>query len=443
MSGKQINPDTTSRPDEDVLLDLNFVPQWAKKAPSANHYQDVEDRPRRHDRRDRPRREREDRPRPPRREPRPESSDRRSRPDHLPREPRAPQVELPVEIKFLPDQKTLSSMVRQIHHSKRAYPLMDLANLFLSDTKKHQVKIELSPDAGSFMLYQGKRSKMVATDRDVLLRQLLDDHLEDFFVKEELETEPPAGNFPMIGKIGDVLIGPPNHHSYADRLVEVHRTRYAGLPFERFKEKIETVRDEELIEQWKQQASKKTVYRLKDAPEGEGKEYSLVQAEEYVRTHIADAEIEEVDRAVLPADRAQKIRDANLIRMVRQAFQKESRFPLTLSFALRAAFRHLHLQIFKAGSNINFVTSVRPDPIAPDAAVETIRDVLEFIEAHPGANREQLIEGLRPGADKDSPQVHEILNPLRWLVEKGHLIEFFNGTFSVPSRRRQKQKPSV
>ena len=29
---------STGRPDEDILLDLNFVPQWAKKAPGENHY---------------------------------------------------------------------------------------------------------------------------------------------------------------------------------------------------------------------------------------------------------------------------------------------------------------------------------------------------------------------------------------------------------------------
>ncbi len=433
MPGKQIHPDSANRPAEEELLDLNFVPKWAKKEPSVNHYRRAEDRSPRTDRRDRPRRDRPDRSR---RESRTGRREQGPRPDRPPRGPRAPRVDLPVEIKFLPDQKALGSMVRQIHHSKRAYPLMDLAGLFLSDPKKHQVKIEVKPDPGDFRLYQGKRSRIVATDRDVLLRQILDDHLEDFFSKEDVEMEPPSGTFPMVGKIDHILIGPPNHHSYAERLAEIHRTRYAGMPFDRFKQKVETVRDEEQVEQWRQEASKKTVYRLKEAPEGESRDYTLVQAEEYVRTHIADTEIETVERAVLPAERARALRDADLMRMIQQSFHRETRFPRTLSFALRAAFRHLHLHTFKAGGNINFVTAVKPDPIAPDAAVETIREVLEFLAEHPGSNRQQLVEGLRPGAAIDSPEAHEILNPIRWLVEKGHLIEFFNGTFSVPSRRR-------
>lgn len=429
MSEHMTSKMNAGRPDEDILLDLNFVPQWAKKKPGENHYRSVEEHRDRPPRRDRERRERPGgAPRSGRRPPRQHDRERReSRPHQA-------KVDLPVTIKFLPEQKRLSSLVRQIHHSKRAYPLIDLAHIFLSDPRGHLVKLEVEPGVENFKLYQGKRSKMVATDRDVLLRQILDNHLDDFFEIEEVEVEAPSGVFPMIGKIDDVLIGPPNHHSYNDRMVEIHRTRYAGMPFERFKEKIQTVRDEELIEQWKKEASKKTVYRLK----GDGKEFSMVQAEEYVKTHIAETEIEEVSRAVLPSSLARRINDYNLIRMVREAWQQESRFPISLAFAMRAAFRHLHLHTFKAGKNINFVTAVKPDPIDPDAAVDNIRAVLEFLADHPGSTRQQLVEGLRPGAEKDSAEALEILNPIRWLVEKGHIIEFFNGTLSVPSRRRRR-----
>ncbi len=464
-----------SRPEEDILLDLNFVPQWAKKAPATNHYATDDhhrsERPARRDgdrrdgpRRDSPRGDRRDTP--PRRDaprrdaprrdtpargdaPRrdepsravsPRVSPAGERPVGVRREeaPRNERVELPVEIKFLPEQQWLASMVRQIHHSKRAYPLMDLANLFLADPKGHLVKIEVRPGSNGFKLYQGKRSKMVATSRDALVRQLLDDHREDFFVKEDIAVDPPTGVFPMIGKIGDILVGPPNHHSYAARLQEIYNARFSGMSFDHFKEKVQTVRDEALIEQWKQESSKKTVYRLKDAKEGEVKDFTLAQSEEYIRTQIADAEIEEVSRAVLPSSLARKIKDYNLICTVREAWEREIRFPLSVSFALRAAFRHLHLETFKAGKNINFITSVKPDPINPEKTVQHIRAVLEYLADHPGSTRDQLVEGLRPGSSKGSPEAHEIINPLRWLIEKGHIIEFFNGTLAVPSHRKHR-----
>lgn len=439
MSEQKTPTKNSGRPDEEILFDLNFVPKWAKKDPGENHYQVSEQRSSRREyrggsRQDGPPRSSDRRPlrrdgaRAPRRD-----DARALRRDFAPRPKR---VELPIEIRFLPEQERLASLVRQIHHSKRAYPLIDLAHIFLSDPRGHMVKLEVDPEADGFTLYQGKQSNMVATDRDVLVHQIIENHLEDFFEKEDLEVEPPSGAFPMIGKIGDVLIGPPNHHSYNERLAEIHRTRYAGMPFDRFKEKVQTVRDEELIEQWKQESSKKTVYRLKEGDSE--KEFSLTQAQDYVRTHIAETEIEEVTRAVLPSSLARKIQDYNLIRMVREAWQQESRFPISLAFAMRAAFRHLHLYTFKAGKNINFVTAVKPDPIKPDAAVDHIRAVLEFLGEHPGSTRQQLLEGLRPGAENDSPEAKEILNPIRWLVEKGHIIEFFNGTLSVPSRRQRR-----
>jgi len=457
MSDKTTAPTNSARPEEDILLDLNFVPQWAKKEPATNHYaadNRSERRPSR-DHRGGPPRSGEHRPsrdsRAPRRDgpPRGRSDDRRApqgdrspQGDRAPRReyaPRPQHMELPVTIKFLPEQKRLASLVRQIHHSKRAYPLMDLAHIFLSDPRGHLVKLELNPEVENFKLYQGKRSKMVATDREVLLRQIVESHLEDFFVKEEMDVEPPKGIFPMIGKIDDILIGPTNHHSYAGRLTEIHRAQYSGMPFDRFKQRVVSVRDEELVEKWKIEASHKTVYRLIDAPEG--KEFSKVQAEDYVRNHIADSEIEEVTRAVLPSSLARKITDYNLIRMVREAWQQESRFPISLSFSLRAAFRHLHLETFKAGKNINFITSVKPCPIAPEKAVENIRHILEFLIDHPGSTRQQLVEGLLEGKTDDAEKVHEIQKPILWLVDRGHLIEFFNGTLSVPSHRKNKRRP--
>lgn len=445
--------DDRMRPGEEVLLDLNFVPRWAKKEPGVNHY-GVSDRPPRRDRderrgRDARRGDGERRSRRPDGNSVPRRGDdaphraasfakgagQRSteRPEAMHRPRPAP---LPVEIRFLPEQKMLSSLVRQIHHAKRAYPLIDLAHLFLAEPKGHLVKIEVLEDAGDFALYQGRKSKMTATSRDILQQQILDDHLEDFFASETIEGEPPSGSFPLIARVGTTLIGPPNHHSYPDRLAEMHRTRYAGMPFDRFKEKVQTVRDEELVEQWKKEASVRTVYRLRDG--GDSREFSLFQASEFVRTHLVDAEIESVKRAVMPGTLARTLRDERLLHAVRDAFQRECRFPQTLSFALRAAFRHLHLHTFKAGRNINFITAVKPDPIRPEDAVDTIRCILEYLADHPGQTRQQLVCGLRPGAAPDSQEAHEILNPIRWLVERGHLIEFFNGTLSVPSRRRMR-----
>ncbi|HKL20710.1 MAG TPA: hypothetical protein VJ904_02825, partial [Tichowtungia sp.] len=145
MSENTSSTKSRNRPDEDVLLDLNFVPQWAKKDPGENHYHAAMERSERSDRRGGPRRDRREGPprsdrRPPRRDgdrPPRRDGDRPPRRDgarapHREFQSRPAKVDLPVIIKFLPEQKRLASLVRQIHHSKRAYPLIDLAHIFLS-----------------------------------------------------------------------------------------------------------------------------------------------------------------------------------------------------------------------------------------------------------------------------------------------------------------------
>jgi hypothetical protein len=411
----------------DVILDLNFVPQWARKPPGKNHYSGSETvqeerKPRRDDRRP-PRREgrRDDRPREPREE--------------RPRPPREPIKELPVAVSFLPEQKRLASLVRQIHHSRRAYPLMDLANLLIHDSEGYLVKIEVNKDAPEFHLYQCRQCKAVASDEETIINHIIGRHLTDFYDKEEIETEPPAGNFPGVARCRKtgILLGPPNHHSYTDKLNEIHQSRFAHLSLEEYKRNIEIVKDEELVNQWKEESRKQTVYKLKSDPEAEAIDHRKAEAE---FAKEVPGLYEPTHRAVIPAKVSQALEDRHVKQAIRRVWSKESRFPLTMSFAMRAAFRHMHLHLFKAGK-INFVTHIKPHPIKPEDTIPNIAEVLSFLKEHPGSTRQHLLEVLHPSLDPKSKEAKDALQPLGWLIERGHIIEFFNGTLSVPLGRRR------
>lgn len=421
----------------DVILDLNFVPQWARKPPGENHYgaKEYKESGRQHDRRDNrrddrrpPRRDSRDDRRPPRRD----SSAERPRPARPSHEPIR---EIPVSVSFLPEQKHLASLVRQIHHARRAYPLIDLANLFIHDNEGYLVKIEAKPDAAGFNMFQCKRCKAVASSEEMIVQHLLTKHLFDVYEKEEIETDPPAGQFICVARCrkSGVLLGPPNHHSYTDKLNELHQGQFAHLTLEEYKRSIETVRDEELIEQWKEESRKKTVYKLKSDPEAEPVE--LHKAEVEFKKQIPTM-YESTQRAIVPAKIAQGLEDRNISHAIRRVWTKESHFPLSMSFAMRAAFRHMHLYLFKAGK-INFVTHIKPHPVKPEDTIESIADVLRFLKEHPGSTRTHLLEVLHPSIDPASKEAAEALQPLGWLIERGHIIEFFNGTLSVPLGRRR------
>ena len=103
---------------------------------------------------------------------------------------------------------------------------------------------------------------------------LFDIHLifiafDERFEKAEVESAPPTGDFVVMARCGlsGTLLAPPNHHSYAARVREVRQALYPAMGEEQYRQRIESVRDPALIEQWKASCCRQTVYRLKQ-PEG-------------------------------------------------------------------------------------------------------------------------------------------------------------------------------
>jgi hypothetical protein len=418
----------------DVVLELNFVPQWARKPPGESHYTQKEysggDRPMRHGGRPSSRRDAQtgDQSRRPRRE----TFERRE----VRRPVREPVKELPVSVSFLPEQKRLASLVRQIHHSRRAYPLMDLANLMIRDAEGYLVKLEVEKGAEKLELFQCKQCRAVASSEEMIRQHIMSCHLTDFYEEEEVEADPPSGNFPGVARCTKtgVLLGPPNHHSYTERLNELHQSRFSHLLLEEYKQYVEVVKGDELVEQWREQNRKQTLYRRKG--DAEAAQIDLRKAELAFSKMVPEL-YESVHRAVLPSGVAQKLDDRDLMHTIHRMWSKENRFPLTMSFAMRAAFRHMHLYAFKAGK-VNFVTHIKPNPVNPADTVANIAEVLMFLKENPGSTRMDLLAVLHPSLDPQSQEAKEALQPLSWLIERGHIIEFFNGTLAIPLGRRHR-----
>jgi hypothetical protein len=137
-------------------------------------------------------------------------------------------------------------------------------------------------------------------------------------------------------------------------------------------------------------------------------------------------------RFVVPGPVSQTIDAPRLAGWIREAWDRESRFPLRLAVTLRLAFRHMGLHVFKTSGGGAFLTSVCPAPVDPEQAVPAIRKILQHLAAAPGCTTDQLIEGLGPGLSSDSPEAGEVRKQLRWLVDKGHIIEFSDGRLAVP-----------
>lgn len=441
--------ETNPSVDSEVLLNLSFVPKWAQAPVGVNPYADFRDTgrdarppdvrrgrggPERAGREPAPfRREPSRDRRGPRREerggapgPRPASGERT-----VPRPPPAEAPLPPVEIRFLPERKYLGAVVRRIQKSRRAYPLAKLAGLFLSNPEFHSVKFDAgTPAPPGLRFAQCDVCKALFLDPGEARAHFGAAHRDEFFVVQERELPEPTGQFLCVVRCrtGGELLGPPNHHSYNDRVQELHAERFSHLTLDEFRRTLETVHDPALVESWKASCRVQRVTVRRDDPEAR----AVPPAE--LKTWLAEqaaAHVHEIHRAVVPAPVARSTGDRALQTLLREAWTRESRFPLSLMISLRPAFRHMGLHLFKAAGNITFATAIAPAPLDPAHAVEPIRQALGYVAAHAGTTRERMLDDLFPDGRPEAR--HEVVAHLQWLTDKGHLIEFFDGSLAVPS----------
>jgi len=372
---------------------------------------------------------------------------------------------LPLEIRVLPDQKALGAVIRKIQTSHRAYPLRDIARLFLDNDAAYQIRIE--PAKGETVpLFQCKVCNLPALSEAEIRAHVLAVHLGDFFDVSEIETDPPAGNFVCVARCGisGELLGPPNHHSYNTRVQEMLRTRYAHMSADAYRARIEMVRDPEAVNQWRESCRKKMVYRRKRppaavtpelttptptadaaapaAPEGAsaavaeelplGPAMDRATAESVFQREILPEQILSVKHMVCSAAVVRRTPSPRLLECVRETMNRELRFPASLFFALRGAFRHRALHLFRANNERgpDFVVVRAPVTLDATHVVAELRQVLEHINQNPGCTRPELLTALANG---DEARAAHLTTQINTLVEKAHVIEFYNGILCPPA----------
>ena len=381
--------------------------------------------------------------------------------------PRFEQPALPLEIRVLPEQKALGAVIRRIQSSHRAFPLRDIAWLFLDKPGSCLIRIAQQKEEGELPLFQCKVCGLPALSEEEIQNHLLNRHLEDFFDVEEVECEPPGGQFVCVMRCGltGELLGPPNHHSFNTKVHEMLRTKFPEMSEEAYRRKIESMREPELIEQWRQASTKKKIYRRKTVAET-----VLPPVEPVVTASLDDAEntagdvqpIPSIDdnevkappmerdvaelifkREMLPGQYAEhkhlvciasialQTPSRQLYFAIREMINKEKRFPTSLFFALRGAFRHRKLYLFRANDakGADFVMQKKPTEFDPTFAVEMVKNIITYLQANPACTKVELVHAL---AGSDDAKIKDVLGQLAWLIEKGSIIEYYNDVLSAP-----------
>jgi hypothetical protein len=437
--------------NQDALLDLSalgsfdFTPDWAKEKSAVKKFENFADEGARREggaafrkggdrRRDEKTRDRNDsRQRDGAR--RSDSRDRKNGGDRRNGEIRKPREfikPLDAQIRILPSQKDLGTIIRKIQTTHYAYPLKQLAYLILDNPSACVLRVSPKKDGEVVTFHQCKACGHVVTSQEDLLAHIITTHMADYYQIDTVECEPPKGQFPCVARCGlsGELLGPPNYHGYEGRIREMLNTRYPQMSEAAYRARIEMVRDQEEVEKWRTSATTKTIYRRKGDENAPALDRESAEIE--FRRNIAPGLLSSATTIDITAEVALKSPFKPLMFACRDALAQERRFPGAIMYALRGAFHNRKLVFFRANDSRGpeFVSSAKPQNLDLAHAMADLVAIVKFVEAHPDASQQSLIAEF---AGDDQAKKSELTTKLAWLTEKGYLIAYVNGQVALPA----------
>jgi hypothetical protein len=491
----------STSPEADFDLEKLFLPAWAKESPQHNRFAKFEGEPerrddRRGDRGDRPPRrpgfgpnrgpgaprgaDRGDRPRGSRSGGPPRGRDRgpERRPDAA--RPPAPARPLPeVQVTFTAEDHGVDFLAKQIRTTGRAYPLFDIAQLILQKPERHSVtfSVKKQPDgAVAQPLFTCALDETLWLSEDDAVRYVLDRHFTTFYQAERTKIDPPKGVYTFVAQCGmsGVILGPPNYHDYQNQLRKVHADRFGRMPFDAFKARVRIVKDEEVVKKWIEEQSWKTEFNCLNLPEPLKLPNLEEVAKHFRQAHLADI-IKPVETVRLAGEASRNLRDRELMRLLRQRWEEQKRFPLQIATTLSQQFAARGLQFFKVNKTVTHVAVARPHHLDLEATPvsEGVKRIVEFINATPKCTHKQLLKALAPApvapapaapppeaapvaegaapaaeappvvpaAAEPTPEMAAVMTDLHWLIHQGHVIEFANGILETAKKPLPKPPP--
>ncbi|HEX4645397.1 MAG TPA: hypothetical protein VH598_07285, partial [Verrucomicrobiae bacterium] len=377
------------------------------------------------------------------------------------REPVAPLPEITVS--FLPDDKGVESLARQIKMTGRSFPLFDIAQMILKKPERHHLRFETKPKPEGGVL---QPLFLCAIDGTLWLSEaeavghVLGRHFGLFYQAEKTPVEPPKGAYTFVAQCGmsGVILGPPNYHDYQNQLRKLHSERFSRMPFDAFKSRVKIVKEEAVVKKWIEEQSFKTEYVCLNVTEPLRLAGRAEVEKHFREVHLPNI-ITETPRHALSGLAARDLRSPGLQRLIRFAWEDQKRFPLQIATVLSQQFASHGLQFFKVNKTITHVAVARPHylDLAVTPVSELIKRIVQFIDATPKCTRRQLIETLAPtppAAPSEpapaaaepaatavapeppppTPEQAAVIGDLHWLIHQGHVIEFANGVLETAKK---------
>jgi hypothetical protein len=217
------------------------------------------------------------------------------------------------------------------------------------------------------------------------------------------------------------------------------------MSFEEYRRTIESTTDPDLVNQWKEDARKWTVYKTKTQGEEPPATFdSLAAVEQHFRAHHLSSVVKPCLAAEVSGEIARHLPDRGIVAAIRVARDRENRFPAQIAGALRHGLNQAGLHVFKHKKRILYISTVRPQLFSSNQTQLSagLAGVLATLRSYPKITRKQLAEKVltkvlgQPLPNENSPEYQQaktaLAGDLIWLAKAGHIIEFADGTLDLP-----------
>lgn len=386
------------------------------------------------------------------------------------RERPAPPAPLPeLNVAFIPEEKGVEQLARQIKVTGRAYPLFQIALLILDKAERYSVQLTSKKKDGAAVqkIFVCALDDSPWTSEDEAVSHVLKNHFATFYQAERTATEPPKGVYTFVAQCGmsGAILGPPNNHDYQNQLRKLHAEKFARMPFDMFKSRVKIVKDEAVVKKWIEEQSFKTEFVCLNVPEPLTLP-SMEEVEKHFRATHKDSIIKPVESHIVAGLPSRALKCTGLQRLIRQEWEHQKYFPLPIATKLSQQFAQHGLSFFKVNKTVTHVSVARPQylDIESNPVSDGIKRIVEFINATPKCTRKKLVEALAPtpkvapvvapapepivvgeAAEKPAEPVKPqapaptaeqtaVMVDLHWLIHQGAVLEFADGRMETAKK---------
>src|SRR5579885_1602460 len=375
-------------------------------------------------------------------------------------QPRPPYDSPFFSIAFYPEDVSFSALAKTIRASCRTLELFEIARTILAKNDRFVAVVQRTPAVPATPENAAPAAKpaplilclpdgLPFETEEAAIAHIVSHHLDKFYDLAEVEIDPPKGNFQVINRctVTGELLGPPNYHRYNQILQQHHATHASRMPFEKFRERIESVRDPELINQWLEKMKKATRYTWRASRPAEAPKPAapaeptapveptaaaaepaapaeppvaaevaangaasaetpaaatppavtfdtLEEARAYLLSQAREKILRSVEHARFHGKSLELLAPGEIRRAIEGQLERQRRFPLDTANGLRGRLRREGFTIFKKGSKgVSYVCAVkRKFRIPGQTFAESIGALINFIEAHPMIRASELPE---------------------------------------------------